>query len=145
MSKLLKARTAQYPLTASFTFSYGDTMVNTAGAEVAFNVTGSPIFKIVPLPPGAVVVGGEVVVETAYNTTGTATVSVGDATSATRYANAVNAKSAARTALTLTGFRSTGEDVQLTLALADTAATQGKVTVNLTYIQDGRANEVHAN
>lgn len=145
MAKLLKARTAQYPLTASFTFNYSDTMVNAAGSEVSFNVTGSPVFKAIPLPPGAIVVGGEMVVETAYNTTGAATVAIGDATTANRYLAATSVKAAGRTALVPTGFRSTGEDLQLTLALADTAGTQGKVTINVTYIQDGRANEVHAN
>ena len=101
----------------------------------------SPVFLAIPLRSGAIVVGGDVIVETAYNTTSTATVSLGDSGSATRYASAVNIKTAAITALTRPALRSTGDTLRLTLALADTAATQGKVTVTVTYLVEGRSNE----
>lgn len=141
MAKIQGAREAQYPLTASFTFNFDDTMVDSTGVEKSFNVTGSPVFLAIPLRSGAIVVGGDVIVETAYNTTSTATVSLGDSGSATRYASAVNIKTAAITALTRPALRSTGDTLRLTLALADTAATQGKVTVTVTYLVEGRSNE----
>ena len=99
----------------------------------------------VKLPYGAQVVGGALIVDTAWNTTGTATLSIGDATTANRYANAVNLKAAGRTALTLTGFVSDGADIRVTPALADTAATQGKARVQVHYVIAGRAHEAQTN
>lgn len=143
MAKLIKARTAQYPLVAEFTFNALDTIVNTAGAETSFNATAL-VADIVPLPVGATVIGGEVVVETAYGTTGTATLKVGDSVDDDEYtASAVDLKTPGRTALTLTGYRYTASNaVRVTLALADSAAgNAGKATVRLMYVLDGRANE----
>lgn len=145
MAKIRASRTAQYPLVATFTFNFSDTADDLTGVEKSFNVTGSPKFRVISLPPNAIVVGGNVAVETAYNTTSTATVSLGDADSANRYASAVNIKTAAITALTLPAFRTSGNDLELTVALADAAATQGKVTVHVMYLIADRANEVQAN
>ena len=142
MAKLLKARTAQYPLVATFTFTALDTIVDTSAVEKNFNQT-TLVADIVPLPVGAVVIGGELVVNTVYGTAGTATASLGDSVSATRYASAVNLKAAARTALTLTGFPYTAADnLRLTLALADSAGGNvGLVTLRVEYVIAGRANE----
>lgn len=140
---LLKAqRGAQVPLVATFEWNLADTMLNTDGTTTnSFNVAAK-VVEVVTLPPNSVITGGELIVETAYDTTGTATVSVGDSSSAARYLGATSVKSAARTALVPTGFKNAGGlGIRLTFALADTAATVGKARVNVQYVIMDRANE----
>ena len=139
MTKLVSARTAQYPLMAEFTFNFNDTIKATDGAVKALNA--ALVAEIIELPQGAVVVGGEIVVETADSASTTYTLSLGDSASATRYASAVSLKAAARTALTLTGFRAT-EPIRATVAVTGSAPTAGKATVRVLYTIAGRANEV---
>lgn len=141
MAKLNAARVAQYPLVAEFTFNFNDTIKATDGVVKAFNAA-SLVADIVDLPMGAVVIGGEVVVEVADSVSTTWTLSLGDAASATRHANAVSLKSAGRTSLTLTGYRGS-ETIRATLAATGTAPTGGKVTVRVMYVITGRANEVN--
>lgn len=144
MARLQASRTAQYPLLAEFTFNFNDTAIDTvAGTEKTFGSTfgQSLVFEAIPLPGNATVVGGEIIVETAYATSTAATLSVGDSASATRYANAVDLKTAARTALTLTGFRGAGENIRLAVNSAVAGATAGKVTVRVLYTVQGRAQE----
>lgn len=94
------------------------------------------------VPPKAQVVGGDIVVETVFNST-TNTVSVGDSGSATRYASAVDLKAAARTALTLTGYKyTTATDILATYAQTGTAPTQGKARIAIHYIVLDRGHEV---
>lgn len=141
--KLRTTRESQYPLVATFEFDITDTMVNTSGVETAFSAAAGTVYNAIHLPQNAQVTGGDITVVTASNATGTATLSVGDATSATRYASAVNIKAAARTALTLTGYEhASGEDVRFTVANADGTATAGKVRVTVMYVIRNRANEV---
>lgn len=143
MALVKKNRGLQYPLVAEFTFNLTDTMVATDGTARAFSAAGAAaIFDAIGLPPNAVVVGGDLTVETVSDDTGTATVAIGDSASSTRYLAATNLKAAARTALTLTGFRGAGEDIRLTFANANGNATAGKATVRVTYIVSGRTNEV---
>jgi hypothetical protein len=141
MAKLNAARVAQYPLVAEFTFNFNDTIKGTDGVERAFNAAAL-VADIVELPMGAVVIGGELVVEVSDSVSTTWTLSLGDAASATRYANAVSLKSAARTPLTLSGSR-LSEKIRATLAATGTAPTGGKVTVRVLYVITGRANEVN--
>lgn len=144
MATLKKTRSAQWPLVASFTFNYNDTATDVNGVTKDFGLTETAdiVFDAISLPVGAVVVGGDVVVESAYVGPTAATVSVGDSGSATRYASAVDMKTAARTALTLTGYHGAGEDIRLTLSTTVAAASAGTVTVRVMYTIDGRANEV---
>lgn len=145
MAQLKASRTAQYPLAQEFTFNFDDTAVDSvAGTAKTFGSTfgQSLVFEALPLPPGATVIGGEVIVETAYVGPTAATISVGDSASATRYANAVDLKTAARTALTLTGFRGAGENVRLSVNGTVANATAGKATVRVLYTLQGRSNEV---
>jgi hypothetical protein len=97
--------------------------------------------KAIELPSGAVVIGGSVVVKTAFNTATSATLKVGDKVDAGRYtAAAVDLKTAALTALTLTGYKhNVGESLQVTLTETGAAATAGKVRVQVTYYVEGRA------
>lgn len=139
MAKLNAARGAQYPLMAEFTFNFNDTIKATDGVVKALNA--ALVADLIELPQGAVVVGGEIVVESADSASTTYTLSLGDSASATRYASAVSLKSAARTALTLTGFRAT-EPIRATVAVTGSAPTAGKVTVRVLFTIAGRINEV---
>lgn len=144
---LLKAtRNAQWPLMAEFTFNFDDTMVDINGVTKDFKTFGgNPVVDAINLPANATVIGGELIVETAYAGTTVATVSIGDSASATRYGSTVNLMSAARTALTLTGFRGAGENLRLTFNLTVANATAGKATVRVLYTIQGRSNEVQTN
>lgn len=144
MAKLIASRTAQYPLVAEFTFNFDDTMVNTAGATVDFgkvNLGGAAgSFVVIPLPPGAVVVGGELVTSTAFDTAGF-DVKVGDADDDDRYLASTDAKAAGRVALVPTGYAGTGQNVVLNFS-SDDACTAGKMTLRVMYVVGGRTSEV---
>lgn len=145
MPLLRATRTAQYPLMAEFTFNFDDTAVDTvAGTTKTFGSTfgQSLVFDAIPLPPNATVIGGEIIVETAGVGPTAYTISVGDSGSATRYANGVDLKTAARTALTLTGFRGAGENIRLSVNGTVANATAGKATVRVLYTVQGRSQEV---
>ena len=146
MALLNATRTAQWPLLAEFTFNFDDTIKDVNGVTKSFGSTfGDAVDAyVLTLPEGAVVVGGEVVVETAGVGPTAYTVSLGDSASATRYANAVDLKTAARTALTLTGFR-TSENLRLKINSTVANATAGKATVRVLYVLPGRANETVPN
>lgn len=143
MPKLTQSRTAQTPLVQEYIFSFGDTVVDTAGASKDFKTFGgNPVFPMFRLPVGAVVLGGDIIVETAYAGTTVATISVGDSGSATKYASAVNMMAGARTALTIPAATTGGLDIIGTLALTVANATAGKVRVRVMYTIEGRGNEV---
>lgn len=141
MALLKPNRTAQYALHAEFIFNITDTMVQTDGTTKAFNAV-APVVEPIALPPNAVVVGGDMTVETISDETGTATIAIGDSASATRYLAATTLKTAARTALTLTGYRGLGENLRITIANQNGNATVGKVSIRVNYIVSGRASEV---
>lgn len=142
MAKLIPARGAQYPLVAEYTFNFDDTVVNASGATVDFGKTNTAATTIdlAPLPQGAVVIAGEMVTLTAFDAA-TYNVTVGDATDPDRYLTTTDKKGTGRTALVPTGFVSTGEKLQLVFTAAD-ACTTGKATVRVTYVLNGRTNEV---
>ena len=143
MSALKATRTAQRPLVASFVWNFDDTMLDTGGVSKDFGATNiaSTVFEVVNLPVGAIVTGGSVVTETAFDAA-TYTVSIGDSGSATRYLGATDVKSAGRTALVPTGYRNTGGlNIRATVVPAD-ACTTGKLTLLVEYIIDGKSEEV---
>jgi len=143
MAKLISTRNAQWPLMAEFTFKFDDTMVNTAGAEVDFgkaNLGGTAgKFDIINLPENAVVVGGEVVTETAFDTAGF-DVTIGDSGNDARYLASADLKGASRTALTPTGAYNATSAIRMTFS-SDDVCTAGKMTVRVLYVIPGRANE----
>ncbi len=104
----------QYPLIAKVAFAYSD-LVSGVAAEA------------IDLPPNATIIGGELVIETAFNSATTSVIDVGDGADPNRYtASSVNVKVAGRTALTLTGYRYTGKDtIDILWAETGAAATQG--------------------
>lgn len=138
---LKSARSAQYSQLASFRFTAADTMANTAGVVAALKASGT--FEPIPLPIGAIVIGGEVVVNTASNESGAAhTIALGDATNPTRFLAATSIKAAGRTPIVPTGFVGTGENLRITLAASNGDATAGDVSIRLDYVIDGRVHEV---
>lgn len=131
---ITKARTVQYPVVVTVEFGYADTNGNTTDAAEI----------IASLPDGAEVVGGSVVVDTAWVGPVTATIDIGDAGQADRYtASPIDLKTAGRTALTLTGFKTVGaSDLLATIADATEDATAGAARISIEYIRHGKANEV---
>lgn len=144
MAKKIASRTAQWPLVAEFTFNFDDTMVNTAGNTVDFGKTNlggaAGSFVVIPMPPGAVVTGGAVVTETAFDTAGF-DVTVGDTAVANRYLASTDLKAAGITALVPTGYRGVGENVVLGFT-SDDVCTAGKLTVRVEYVVTNRQSEV---
>lgn len=93
----------------------------------------------IEVPANAIVIGGDVVVITPFNSATTATLTLGDATVATRYANAVDLKTAGRTALTLTGYKHASiEQLKSLIEQTGAAATAGQARITLNYLVDGR-------
>ncbi|HMZ54327.1 MAG TPA: hypothetical protein PLT48_05735, partial [Nitrospira sp.] len=101
------------------------------------------------MPIGAVIVGGEVIVETAFVGIGAgATLNLGIAGSTSALVSALDLDAAAagsRTALNLTAplLCNSGQNVRLTTAGLTATATAGKVRVRVMYTIDHRATEVN--
>ena len=143
MAQKLAARGGQYPITAEFTFDVAnDTMKNVSGADDNFNVVGSHVFDAILLPTNAIVVGGEVVTETAVSGSTAYNVKVGDSVNDARYLASTDRVAAGRSSLTPTGFVGGGEQVRVTVAPTVANATAGKITVRVSYIIRNRVNEV---
>lgn len=142
MSKLIASRGSQNVQCAEFTFEYDDTMLDTSGALKDFGKTNTAAstFEVINLPPEAVVVGGDLITETAFDAA-TYTVSVGDADSATRYLGSTDKKGVGRTPLVPTGHRS-GGNLRITVTAAD-ACTTGKATLRVLFITPNRITEVY--
>ena len=143
MAQKLATRGGQYPITAEFTFDVAnDTMKNVSGADDNFNVVGSHVFDAILLPTNAIVVGGEVVTETAVSGSTAYNVKAGDSVHDARYLGVTNKAAAGHTALVPTGFVGGGEQVRVTVAPTGANATAGKITVRVSYIIRNRVNEV---
>lgn len=160
--KLFASRSAQYPLVAQFLFNFNnwvndsvDLAAKTLGSTVALStdptqaglagpVANTVVFDCIPMPVGAVITGGEIIVEAAYAGPTAATLSLGTAAATTSLANAVDLKTVGRTALTLTTPLSVGDGSNLRMTFNYTVAnaTAGRVRVRVMYTIDGRAGEV---
>lgn len=165
--KLNASRTAQWPLMAEFVFThngwvidsvdqvkktFGSTVANsTDPLEPGLTAGTGVVFDCIPMPVGAVIVGGEVIVETAFVGIGAgATLNLGIAGSTSALVSALDldaATAGARTALTLTAplLCNAGQNVRLTTAGLTATATAGKARVRVQYTIDGRTSEVQAN
>ena len=142
MAKLIASRGSQWPLVAEFVFNFDDTMLDINGVLKDFkSFAASTVVDAIKLPVNAVIIGGEVVTETAITGSTAYNISVGDATSTTRYLGATDKKAAGRTALVPTGYVSNGENIRVTVTPTVADATLGKVTVRIEYIIRNRVNE----
>lgn len=99
------------------------------------------VYPAIDLPPGAIVVGGDIVVTVAFDNTTSAAIDLGDSVDDNRYtASPVDLKSLGRTALTLTGYTHTGSTKALNVKAAFSgASTVGSVRVGVQYIVKGRS------
>ena len=162
--KKLATRNAQYPLVAEFVFNHNEWVVDsvdgvkkTFGSTVAnstdplepgLTAATGLVFDCINMPPYAVIIGGEVIVETAYAGIGAgATLNLGISGSTSALVSALDLDAAAagsRTALTLTAplLCNAGQNIRLTTAGLTATATAGKVRVRVQYTIDGRGNEL---
>lgn len=143
MTALVKCVEAQSVKSAEFEFSIGDTMTNASGSADAFATAAAHAFDIIGLPRDSVVVGGEVVTETAFGGSTAYNVIVGDSGTTNRYLTTTDKVSAGRTALVPTGYvNTTGLAVRLTVTPTVATATSGKLRVRVEYIVQGKSDEV---
>lgn len=161
--KKLANRTAQVVLAQEFTFNHNDWVVDSVdGVKKTFGSTAansvdpaepgltagtSVVFDCLPMPIGAVVVGGEMIVETAFVGIGAgATIKLGiagDDAALLASTDLDAATSGSRTALLLTKplVCNGGQNIRLTTAGLTATATAGKVRLRIQYTLDNRANE----
>jgi hypothetical protein len=143
MSLKTKQKYSQDVRVAEFTWNFDDTMVATDATTDDFKAVQANIFDVIELPPNSVVVGGDVVTETAIGTSTAYNVKVGDSGSDNRYLGTTDKVAAGRTALVPTGYVNTGGlSVRLTVTPTVAAATAGKATLRVEYVVRDRANEV---
>lgn len=156
--KLFATRGSQNVQVAEFVCSFDDTMVDTSGATKTMSaITTGDIFKAISLPPGAVIIGGELQVEvqgvgpTAY------TVAVGRSADGAAFTEAsllaatdVKTAVGTRTALTLTdadvnpGFQSAQyNDVYIQIVRSVAVATAGKFALRVMFVTRGKVNEAY--
>ena len=152
MALIQATRGAQPVMSAEFAFSFNDTMKDVAGVTKTFGAAfaDAGVFDAINLPLGAVVVGGELIVETAFVGIGAgATIIVGIAgdTAALLASTDLDAAAAgSRTALLLTKplVSNGGQNIRITTAGLTATATAGKVRLRVQYTIDGRQDEVCA-
>lgn len=164
MPRLQASRGAQYPVVAEFNWTFNNWVVDSVtGVKETFGSTvanstdpsepgltgpaaGTIIFDAIPLPIGAVVTGGELIVETAGAGPTAFTASVGIAGNTTGLLGATSLLAAGRTALLLTSplICNSGQNVRLTVAYTVANATAGRFRLRIQYTLDGKVNEVSA-
>lgn len=143
MSEKTISKYTQDPRVAVFTWKFDDTMVSTAGTSKDFGKADltSRAYDVIKLPPNSVVVGGRLMVKTAFDTAGY-DVEIGDSADADRYLVSADVKSVGSTALTPTGYVNTsGLPIRVTIA-SDDACTAGEAMLFVEYIIDGRVDEI---
>ena len=150
MPLIQATRGAQPVMSAEAVFSFNDTMRDVNGVVKTFGsvFTDAGVFEVINLPNGAVVVGGELIVETAGVGPTAYTVAVGHSGSAAAFLAATDLKTAAgtRTALTGLGLQANdGKNVRVTIASTAANASAGKFRLRVNYTTDGRITEVNPN
>lgn len=142
-------RAAQWPLVAEFTASFSDTATDAVtGAVKGFGTTIAEnlILDAIALPQGAVVCGGEVIVETQGVGPTAYTVKLGVAGDDACFLAASDLLAAANTRypllLTEQLAANDGKDLRLTMASTVAAATAGKFRIRVMYTIDGRADNL---
>ena len=140
MAALRPSRTSQNVMNAEFAWSIGDTMTNVAGTADEFASAAAHVFDAINLPPGAIIISGQLVVTTAFDGT-TYPVVIGDSAVANRYLATADRKAAAITALVPTGYVGLGENLRVTITPTGTT-TAGTGYIHIQYVIQGRSNEV---
>ena len=143
-------RGAQPVMSAEFTFGFDDTMKDVAGVTKTFGAAfaDAGVFEVINLPQGAVVVGGELIVEAAGVGPTAYTVAVGHSGAAAAFLAATDLKAVAGTRVALTGLglqANDGKNVRVTIASTAANASAGKFRLRVNYTTDGRITEVNPN
>ncbi len=148
MALLKASRQAQYPLSMEFEFNFDDTMVDINGVtrdfgSLAGGSSAATTYSVVigNLPVNAMVTGGAIVRETAFDAA-TYNVTMGDTASTNRYLSSTDVKATGITALVPTGYRGAGENLVMTFNAAD-ACTTGKARVRVDFVIKERVNEIY--
>lgn len=116
----------------SVTIGYADVVQNTAQGAI-------------DIPPNSVILSGHISTLTAWNSTTSDVMDVGDSASATRYLTDGNIRAAAaNVALVPTGFVHTGGALTVThTAGAAATATTGSSRLTVTYVTLGKADATY--
>lgn len=127
---ITKNSSRQYPLVAKVEFAYDD-------------LTSGVAEEAIDLPGGARVVGGRIAITTAFDSVTSDTLTVGDGTTADRYASGVDGQAVGSTELTPDEAANTvGKGaVGLTWTESGGGVSQGAGFLEVEYVIDGRANE----
>lgn len=160
MATIKATRTSQPVMAAEFVFNYGDTMLDTTATPVLKTFgsvyTDAGTFEVIPLPIGAVVVGGSVIVETQGVGPTAYTLAVGNSSTGNLFLAASSLLAAAGTSYPLTVCTASGttnavalgnndgKNVRITVASTVANASAGKFRVRVLYTIDGRATDTCA-
>jgi hypothetical protein len=135
-------------MSSEFIFSFNDTAADSVSGVVKTfgSVFGDLIvLDCIPLPPGAQVVGGDLVIETAGVGPTAYTVALGVAGSTAAYLAATSLLAAAntRTALLLTAAlaSNSGANVRMTINSTVANASAGKFRLTVQWKMDGRQTD----
>lgn len=150
MAVKLATRTAQKVMSSEFVFNYNDTAVDSvAGTSKTFGsvYTDAIVFDAINLPPGAIIVGGDLIVETQGAGPTAYTLAIGIAGNTACYLAATSLLTAAntRTALLLTTALASinGANMRFTIASTVANATAGKFRVRVEYVIENRSEDVN--
>lgn len=120
-------------------------VISTSPVTLSFDTLSSDAAvaeAVIDLPANAIVVGGELIVDTAFDSTTSDVLDIGDGVDDDEYTSSqIDLQTAGRTALTLTGYKYTTPDtidVEWTAGSTGTA-TAGSARLIVQYIVDGRA------
>lgn len=124
---ITKDANRQAPVVAEVDFAFGDLTTTVAS-------------NAIEVPQGAVVTGGFIVFDTAFNSETSDVFTVGDSGDADRYKASVDGSAAALTALVPTGYQYTAtSNVSITWTGTGTAPTAGAGRLVIEYYVDGRS------
>ncbi len=151
MALLKPSRSAQYQLVAEFVFNFNDTAVDSVALTTktfGSNFNDNIVLDCIPLPIGAVLIGGDLLIETAGVGPTAYTASLGVSGNASNLLAASSLLAAVDTRYPLVLAESSplvaGEFVRLTIASTVANATAGKFHIRVMYTITGRGNEVVA-
>lgn len=98
---------------------------------------------VMELPQNSIVTGGQLVVDTAFDSATSDTGEIGDVTTAARYLGAVDLTALASSALVPTGFKTTATQPEIYFENTEVGAagTAGVARLIVEYIVDTRRNE----
>ncbi len=97
----------------------------------------------IDMPVGAVIVGGQIITDTAFNAGATDTLSLGDASSATRYLSASSIHATGKADLVVTGLEmgATTNTLKITWTGGTPASlTTGAARLIISYVVKGRSS-----